>query len=189
MNRLARYRRALVVGLVAVAATLSMAQVAQADTTTHRPRVPEQIRVPEGNKLSLVAYATGVQIYRCNGTTWGSSTPRADLFADPRHRRLIGTHFGGPTWEGKDGSSVVGVLPPQGNVTVDPTAIPWLLLQADPADAPGIFAGTTFIQRVATTGGLAPAAADCNAGTVDTVVEVPYTADYYFWRQSGRGGH
>jgi hypothetical protein len=42
-------------------------------------------------------------------------------------------------------------------------------------------AGTTFIQRIATTGGLAPAAADCNAATAGTEVEVPYTADYSFW--------
>jgi hypothetical protein len=42
---------------------------------------------------------------------------------------------------------------------------------------------TTFIQRIATTGGLAPPAADCNATTAGTVAEVPYTADYYFWKQ------
>lgn len=40
-------------------------------------------------------------------------------------------------------------------------------------------AQTTFIQRVATTGGLAPAAGECEAGAQ---VEVPYTADYYFWK-------
>jgi hypothetical protein len=43
-------------------------------------------------------------------------------------------------------------------------------------------AGTTFIQRIATTGGLAPAAALCNAVTVGNRVEVPYTADYTFWK-------
>jgi hypothetical protein len=179
MKRLARFRRALFVGLVAAGATLSMTHVAQADVPPQeRQHVPEEIRVPDGNKLSLVAHATGVQIYTCNGSTWGSSTPRADLFA---RKRLVGTHFAGPTWEGTDGSTVVGVLPPEGNVTVDPTAIPWLLLRADPGDAPGRFAGTTFIQRVATTGGLAPAAAECDAGAAGKVVEVPYTADYNFF--------
>jgi hypothetical protein len=184
MKRLARFRRALFVGLVAAAATLSMTQVAQAaNASPHPPTVPEEIRVPSGNKLSLVAHATGVQIYTCNGTTWGSSTPRADLFADKKHQRLIGTHFGGPTWKATDGSTVVGVVPPEGSVTVDPTAIPWLLLRADPGDTPGRFARTTFIQRVATVGGLAPAAAECNAGAEGRVAEVPYTADYYFWTE------
>ena len=47
----------------------------------------------------------------------------------------------------------------------------------------GMLAGTTFIQRIATVGGLAPAAATCNATTVGTRRAVPYTADYYFWKQ------
>jgi hypothetical protein len=181
MMRLVRLRRALLVGLVAAIATLSLTQIAQAGAEPRPPDLPEEIRVPDGNKLFLVTHATGVQIYTCNGSTWGSSTPRADLFADKQHEQLVATHFAGPTWQATDGSKVVGVLPPEGSVTVDPAAIPWLLLRADPGDAPGRFADTTFIQRVATTGGLAPAATDCNAGTVDKVVEVPYTADYLFW--------
>lgn len=44
---------------------------------------------------------------------------------------------------------------------------------------------TTYIQRISTTGGLAPAAADCNADTAGTMEEVPYTADYYFWKAVG----
>ena len=40
-------------------------------------------------------------------------------------------------------------------------------------------------QRIATTGGLAPAAAGCNADTAGTTAEVPYTADYYFWKAVG----
>ena len=73
-------------------------------------------------------------------------------------------------------------------VTVDPTAIPWLLLSpvSKGAGPDGDrLAHTTYIQRIATTGGLAPAAALCNAGTVGTVAEVPYTADYYFWKKTG----
>lgn len=65
-------------------------------------------------------------------------------------------------------------------MTVDPTAIPWLPLAAtsEPVGEDGDrFAATTFIQRVATTGEIAPPAADCNAGTAGTVDEVPYTAE------------
>jgi hypothetical protein len=43
-------------------------------------------------------------------------------------------------------------------------------------------AHTTYIQRINTVGGLVPAAADCNAATAGTRAEVPYTADYYFWK-------
>jgi hypothetical protein len=70
-------------------------------------------------------------------------------------------------------------------VSVDAGAIPWLLLSAASTSAGpdgDRLAGTTFIQRIATTGGLAPAAADCNASTAGDRVEVPYTADYYFWK-------
>ena len=40
---------------------------------------------------------------------------------------------------------------------------------------------TTYIQRVNTTGGLAPTSG-CDASTVGTVAKVPYTADYYFYK-------
>ena len=40
----------------------------------------------------------------------------------------------------------------------------------------------TFIQRVNTTGGVAPAAATCNAASAGKVAEIPYTADYHFWK-------
>ena len=44
---------------------------------------------------------------------------------------------------------------------------------------------TTYIQRIATTGGLAPPAAECTAATAETVAEISYTADYYFWEHTG----
>ena len=83
------------------------------------------------------------------------------------------------------GSKVFATLDKR--VTVDPTAIPWLrLLAASPtAGSDGDrLAGTTYIQRIATTGGLAPAPATCNENTVGTVEEVPYTADYTFWKSA-----
>ena len=73
-------------------------------------------------------------------------------------------------------------------VTVDATAIPWLLLSAaSTAAGPDgdRLVHTTYIQRIATTGGLAPPAAECTAATAGTVAEVPYTADYYFWKHTG----
>jgi hypothetical protein len=178
-----RFDRLLVAGIVAVAAALSLAHVAQAGPP--EPSVPSRIEVPAGNKLFLVGHAVGVQIYSCNATpsgfVWGFVAPRADLYGD--NGKLIVTHFGGPTWQAKDGSRVIGQL--VDGVPVDPTAIPWLLLSAKSTAAGSDgdrLAHTTYIQRMATTGGLAPPAADCNATTAGTQVEVPYTADYYFWK-------
>jgi hypothetical protein len=163
-----------------------MTQVAQAGPP--EPVVPSRIEVPDGNKVFLVGHGVGVQIYSCNATSsgfgWGFVAPRANLFDD--HGKLIITHFGGPTWQATDGSRVVGRL--VDSVTVDPTAIPWLLLSAaSTAAGPDSdrLVATTYIQRVATTGGLAPPAAECNATTAGTVAEVPYTADYYFWKHTG----
>ena len=52
---------------------------------------------------------------------------------------------------------------------------------AESSTTPGRFGQTTYIQRINTSGGLARAA-DCHAGTGGTTVEVPYTADYVFWK-------
>lgn len=133
--------------------------------------------------MFLVGHATGVQIYRCNEATnaWDFVAPRADLYDD--NGKVVTRHFGGPTWQAKDGSFVVGRR--ENGVSVDATAIPWLLLSASStASGPAgdRLVGTTFIQRTATTGGRAPAAADCNAGTAGSTVEVAYTADYHFWK-------
>ncbi len=180
------FNRLLLVGILAAAAALSVTQVAQAGPPP--PVVPSKIQVPDGNKVFLVGHAVGVQIYSCNATSsgfaWGFVAPRANLYDD--HGKLIITHFAGPTWQAMDGSKVVGQL--VDHVTVDPTAIDWVLLsRASTAAGPDgdRLVDTTFIQRISTTGGLAPPAAECNATTAGTVAEVPYTADYYFWKKSG----
>src|SRR5512133_402709 len=186
MKSLIGYNRLLLVGIVAAVAVLSLTQAAQAGPPP--PVVPTKIQVPDGNKVFLVGHAVGVQIYSCNATAsgfaWGFVAPRANLYND--HGKLIITHFAGPTWQAKDGSRVVGLA--EKLVTVDPTAIPWVRLSAaSTAAGPDgdRLVATTFIQRIATTGGLAPPAADCNAATAGTVAEVPYTADYYFWKKTG----
>jgi hypothetical protein len=181
--------RMLLAGVLAAAAALPLAGAAQAKPSP--PDVPQQIRVPAGNKLFLKRHAEGVQIYTCNSTAggyvWGpGSTPRADLYNS--HGKHRGIHYGGPTWEDRDGSKVVAAR--VDGVTVDPTAIPWLLLRktsSSPGDHGHKLEPTTYIQRVATTGGVAPAPSSCNAATVGTQAEVPYTADYYFWK--AKGGH
>jgi hypothetical protein len=173
--------KSLVTGLCALAAVVPLAGVATAAPTA--PDVPGTLAVPEGNKPYLVGHAEGVQIYRCNGVSWSLVAPRANLYGD--NGQLIATHFGGPSWQAKDGSKVSAQRAAD-PVTVDPTAIPWLLLQSNSATAGpdgARLAETTFIQRIATTGGLAPAASTCNAETAGDQAEIPYTADYVFWKK------
>jgi hypothetical protein len=140
------------------------------------PEVPVEIAVPVGNKVHFHGFGVGVQIYTWNGTTWGGPVPEATLFhADA----VVAIHFAGPSWESNSGSIVVGL--PEKAVTVDTNAIPWVRLSAKSAEGPGIFADTTFIQRVNTTGGKAPSV---NGAFVGQVARVPYTADYFFYRQA-----
>jgi hypothetical protein len=170
----------LVTGLAALAVAVPLTGVAAAGPPA--PEVPGGIAVEEGNKPFLVGHAVGVQIYRCNGSSWGPLAPRANLYGDSG--QLIATHFAGPSWQARDGSKVVAqrIKDP---ITVDPTAIPWLLLEAKQVTAGpdgDRLGGTTFIQRIKTTGGLAPEASTCTAETAGDEAEVPYTADYVFWK-------
>jgi hypothetical protein len=137
----------------------------------------QDLQVQAGAKLSFHAFGEGVQIYRWDGTSWVFVAPQAVLFADAALGRIVGIHFGGPTWESVDASEVVGALVE--SCTPDADAIPWLLLKAASTRGPGIFGGVTFIQRLNTVGGKAPDAAGAFPGQV---VRVPYTADYFFYR-------
>ena len=180
MSRLIRINRLLVTGLVAVAAALSLTQVAHAGPPA--PKVPPEIKVDDGNKVFLIGHAVGVQIYTCNGSTWSSAVPRANLYDD--NGKLIITHFRGPTWQAKEGSQAHGTV--VNKVNLDQTAIDWVLLSTTTTPGPDgdRLLDTTFIQRINTAGGHTPPAADCNAATAGTVVEVPYTADYVFWKKT-----
>ena len=138
-----RMARSLATAIVAAAALTPLTQVAQAKPQA--PAVPSNIAVAAGNKVFFATHAIGVQIYPCNATAtgyaWGASTPRANLYN--RYGKLIGTHFAGPSWQLKNGSTVVGSVVDR--ATVDATAIPWLLLSATPTSA-GHLKRTTFIQ-------------------------------------------
>ncbi len=134
--------------------------------------------------MFLVAHAVGFQTYRRDVTTghWTLVAPLADLWDDDGV--LLGAHFAGPAWEARDGSYVTAA--PVAGTTVDPTALDWRLLRTRASGSgyrgSGRLAGTTYVQRVATTGGRAPVAPE--RGVPGEMVEVPYTADYYFWTAS-----
>ena len=138
--------------------------------------LPPALDVPAGNEVKFQARGVGVQIYKWSVTssTWVFQAPSAVLFHHEGH--VVGIHFAGPTWQSTDGSSVVGTK--LGAVTVDPSAIPWLLLGAKTTTGPGVFSDVTFVQRIETVGGLAPAA----PGKFDgEMALVPYSAEYLFY--------
>ncbi|MCI0361563.1 MAG: DUF3455 domain-containing protein [Planctomycetaceae bacterium] len=138
----------------------------------------QNLRVEEGHKVAFRAYAEGVQIWSWNGASWDFLRPEAVLYAGADDDELFGIHYAGPTWESDSGSYVVGAVVDR--ATPNPDAIPWLLLKGVESGGPGIFDGVTFIQRVNTVGGKAPA---YDGDFPGEEVGVPYTADYYFYRK------
>ena len=149
------------------------------------PTVPAELAVPEGNPLIAVANAKGVQIYECaadasGAPAWKLRAPRADLTDDSGG--AIGSHFGGvdkgmppgPYWEAKDGSRVHAGKPAS---VPNAGSIPLLRLEASDTSGTGMFSKVSFVQRLDTTGGVAPTGA-CEPGKQ---TEVPYTSKYYFY--------
>jgi hypothetical protein len=155
----------------------------------HRPTVPAAIEAPAGATVIARYHAVGKQIYTCTATSsdagadaattyaWTLKAPDATLWDSECH--MAGTHFAGPTWKSTDGSSVVGArLASAASATAN--SIPQLLLKAMTTSGEGIFANVTFVQRLDTIGGIAPADG-CNAGTVNAESSIDYNANYYFY--------
>jgi hypothetical protein len=145
--------------------------------------VPEKLHVPPGNKLALELHATGVQIYTCQASKddatkfeWAFKAPDAQL---TEKGKPAGKHYAGPTWEATDGSKVIGKL--EQKVDAPGAAdIPWLLLSAKSHEGSGRFEKVSFVQRVDTKGGKAPAAG-ADAAHVGQEQRVQYTATYLFY--------
>ena len=145
------------------------------------------------------------------GVAYALFTPQATLFNDDS-KQLI-THFFSPspsetntnpavvspggairvTWQHRDTSTIWAKLHQSGKdgngaVTVDTKAVAWLLL-----DKVGVQKGptggdtltkTTFVQRLNTTGGLAPKTGCSSLTDVGNQAFVPYTADYFFYQKA-----
>jgi len=149
--------------------------------TKHR-HIPDVLKVPEGNVLLLRAYGRGVQKYACPVSATSKAVPHAILLAGDRNEGdLVAIHFGGPTWEALDGSSVVGDAPNAKHFTApDPDGVDWLLLPAKSTAGNGLFSRVTYIQRLYTDGGKPPAEGCDQAGN-QTEVLVEYSAQYFFY--------
>jgi len=163
--------------------------------------VPANIQVPAGNKAFLEGHAVGTQDYIClpsgSGFAWTFFGPQATLFNDD-DKQVI-THFLSPnpfesgmpraTWQhSRDTSTVwaVAITTSSDPDFVAPGAIPWLLLQMVGAqDGPtggNKLLETTFIQRLNTSGGVAPSTGCTQSTDVGQMALVPYTADYFFYK-------
>jgi len=169
-------KRLILLAILLMAASMVFAQP--------EPQLPlgcEELQVPAGNEVAFKVFASGVQVYWWNGTSWGFVGPIATLYANSGMTGKVGVHYGGPTWKSNSGSLVIGKNPIR--CTPDPDSIQWLRLEADETDGSGIFNGVTYIQRLNTFGGKAPS----EPGTFDgEEVSVPYTTEYYFYRPSAR---
>ena len=198
----------VLVGVGTTAFALSSPQAVRADGITPPPLPPGLAPVPAGNKLFLGTHAVGTQNYVCKpsgaGVAYVLFTPQATLFSEDGGQVI--THYNSPnpfepntdpkvvadgairvTWQDKDSSIVWARLhQPNGSVTVDRDAVAWLLL-----DMTGVQEGptggdkltkTTFIQRLNTTGGLAPSTGCSSLTDVGNQAFVPYTADYFFYK-------
>ncbi|MEU5346463.1 MULTISPECIES: DUF3455 domain-containing protein [unclassified Streptomyces] len=139
--------------------------------------VPAALKVPDGNRLTGVFSAEGVQTYTCTDGAWKLLEPAATLWAKNDHsRRTVALHSRGPVWVSTvDGSAVNAAA----LVTSPKTGtIPELLLKSTATRGTGVFADVSYIQRLNTRGGVAPTTA-CT-GTDQT--SVPYSATYTFYK-------
>ena len=197
---------------LAAAFAIALPQPAYADDLTPPP-VPDKLKVEAGNVAFLVGHAVGTQNYVClpsgTGVAYTLFTPQATLFSDDE--KQLTTHFFSPnpfenntnpavvavgtiraTWQhSRDSSTVWAKLKDSSTEApfVAPNAIPWLLLTAvkgeDGPTGGGTLTKTTFIQRLNTSGGVAPSTGCSSPTDVGHSAFVPYKADYFFYKKAG----
>ena len=165
--------------LSAVSVT-SFAQMAFDQST-----LPDAVKVPVGNRVALETVGVGEITYECRDKKdaagqfeWAFVGPLAVL--NDRSGKSIGSYYGPPaTWKSNDGSMVTAT-----QVAVAPASagnIPLQLVKANPATGTGVMSGVSYIQRVATKGGVAPAMT-CDAGSKGKREVVKYQADYILYK-------
>ena len=145
--------------------------------------LPEPVRVPAGAKQTMATTGVGEITYECREKAnmagaheWVFVAPVATLYG--ADKKMVGKYYAGPTWEAADGSKVTGK-----QLAVAPAmagSIPLQLVKAEPAMGMGAMQGVSYIQRLNTKGGVAPAAA-CNAASAGQRMQVAYEADYVFY--------
>ncbi|MGJ7493915.1 DUF3455 domain-containing protein [Variovorax sp. RT4R15] len=174
--------------LSAVLATASLAACAGMGAKPmmySQATLPDPVKVPAGHMVAMETVGAGDITYECRAKAnmpgeyeWFFVGPDAKLM--DRKGAQVGKYYGPPaTWESMDGSKVTAV-----QVAVAPNGtgnIPYQLVKANPAMGAGRMQGVSYIQRVATQGGVAPAA-PCAAASMGQKQVVKYQADYIFYR-------
>jgi hypothetical protein len=144
--------------------------------------VPPALVPPPGHTLASTFLARGVQVYRCSAGAWVFVEPAATLHGRARDERggaHTVIHFRGPSWQSvQDGSLVEAAVAAS---VPSPGTIPQLLLRATTARGDGLLGHVTFVQRLATSGGVAPAGSCAEAA----VTGVAYRAVYRFFVAAG----
>jgi hypothetical protein len=148
--------------------------------------LPEPVRVPAGHVETMQTVGVGEITYECRekkdaagAFEWAFVVPVAVL--NDMQNKPVGKYYGGPTWEANDGSKVTGK-----QVAIAPASpgnIPLQLVKAEPAMGKGAMTGVSYIQRLETKGGVAPAAA-CSMANKGAKQQVKYQAKYVFFKQS-----
>ena len=187
MSSLPQQRRRLAalpaVALLALGSLSGCASLMSAEPRVDNAMLPAEIRVPAGHAQSLYTTGTGEITYECRekktgaGHEWAFVAPVATLTNS--QGKVVGKYYAGPTWEALDGSKVTGK-----QLAVSPSSpgnIPLQLVQANPAMGEGAMRGVSFIQRLKTAGGVAPAL-PCSAAQSGQKQVVPYRADYAFYK-------
>ncbi|ARV20714.1 hypothetical protein AEP_03797 [Curvibacter sp. AEP1-3] len=167
-----------ITALTACASQPMRAPFSQAD-------LPAAVQVPAGHTVVMETAAAGDITYQCRAKKdmagqfeWVFVGPDAGL--KDRSGKVIGKYYGPPaTWENNDGSKVTATqlaVAPNGAAN-----IPLQLVKANPAMGMGAMQGVSYIQRVATVGGIAPASS-CAKANEGANQLVRYTADYIFYK-------
>jgi hypothetical protein len=148
--------------------------------------VPAALNPPADATIKLALSAKGVQIYTCavaaagGAPAWTLKAPHAVLDSGAGAPAAI--HFAGPSWQALDGSLVTGTRTASAPAPLA-TAIPWLMLQAATNVGPGLFNDVTWVQRLDTVAGAAPATG-CDDAHVGAQVLIPYRASYVFYQKA-----
>lgn len=166
---------------------VSIASYVQLHRKLGVPGTDPSIAVPANYPLVHKMAARGHQIYVCKDQgggsfAWTLSAPSALLTDTHPPYDVIGWHYAGPQWRAADDNSSITAAKVAQVASPDPGAIPWLKLQVTSHQGAGLFAPVAFVQRINTTGGLAPTTA-CDQYSRNQTVWVDYTADYYFYAE------
>jgi hypothetical protein len=172
-----------------------------------------KLHAEDGFTAFLVGHAVGTQNYVCKPTLNGGFafalfTPQATLFTDANKEIIV--HFFSPnpdeantdpnvvanfairaTWQDSTDMSTVWAKLDQMSTEapfVAEGAVAWLLLDVV-GTRPGPTGGKTLtpavrVQRLNTSGGLAPKTGCSSLGDVGKQAFVDYTADYFFYKKS-----